>query len=230
MRYAFCVLGWYFYKEFLDALYTIDCDKYIVSHRDREFVEALPHYEMIKDDVMYGPNKGVSWGGYYQWHATHKHRDYDFVIYTHDDMTIKDPGLGEAIAAKFEDPEVMVVGNGNNGSDTEFLFGKYRDRMYLDDDDDFVVRTVRGSFFAARTSLFDTIGSFPVYWKTTDLKKGNISSRNFAYLVTKNFGREAITYLEPESHLETKYLVEFLRGEQPDPAKLSDKNKKDDAA
>jgi hypothetical protein len=85
--------------------------------------------------------------------------------------------------------------------------------MFFHDDEDFIVRTVRGSFFAARPEIFAVIGNFPVYWRAKKMTHGNISLRNFGYLVTKHFGADSISYLEPESRLETKYLIELRRGE-----------------
>jgi len=137
---------------------------------------------------------------------------YDFVIYCHDDLIIKDLGFVSALRKKFEDPKVKVVGNGRNGSDWEFRFEKYKDRLAFEENDDFIVRTVRGSFFAARAEIFKTIGNFPVHWRVKKMSHGNTSLRSFGYVITKNFGREAITYLA-DSHLETKYLVEMRRGE-----------------
>ena len=136
------------------------------------------------------------------------------MIYCHDDIEIKDPSFPAAIVEKLRDERLMVVGNGNNGVDTEFAFGKYRHVMRGHEDDDFLVRTVRGSFFAARTAIFGRIGNFPVKWNASEqkMKKGNISLRNFGYIVTKTYGREAIDYLEPESWLDTRYLVELRRG------------------
>jgi len=129
-------------------------------------------------------------------------------------VIIKDMTFPQAVCEKLGDGAVKVVGNGNNGADSEFRYGKYRHVMRWEDDDDFVVRTVRGSFFAARTEIFDRIGKFPVHWEASErnLKKGNISLRNFGYIVSKTYGVDAITYLEPESWLETRYLVEMRRG------------------
>jgi hypothetical protein len=129
---------------------------------------------------------------------------------------IKDPGFVEAIKDKLRNPDVQVVGNGNNGVDTEFVFAKYCHDIDASEDASFVVRTVRGSFFAARTGVFERIGRFPVEWKASaaQMKKGNVSLRNFGYRVTKAYGREAIEYLEPESWLETRFICEMRRGER----------------
>jgi hypothetical protein len=139
---------------------------------------------------------------------------YDFVIYCHDDLVVKDPPFADAVADRLADPRVMVVGNGCNGSDTEFRLGKYNARLGIADSDDFVVRTVRGSFLAVRREVFRRIGNFPVHWKTErKIEKGNRSLRRFGYHVTKEFGRDAITYLEPNSWLDTRFLIELRRGE-----------------
>ena len=220
MRYCFCVLGWHYLDAFYEELYKIAGDKYVISHRDRDFVAATAAFELVRDDVHFLPNRGLDWGGYHQFNELVDLSRYDFVVYCHDDLRIKDPALVEAISAALRDPAVKVVGNGNNGADSEFQFGKYRHRMSWNDDDGFVVRTVRGSFFAARTEIFATIGNFPVYWEASarNMKKGNISLRNFGYLVTKHYGIDGIAYLEPESWLETRYVLEMRRGE-PAPAR-----------
>ena len=145
------------------------------------------------------------------------YKNYDFVVYCHDDVIIKDLRFVEAVEEKFQDATIQVIGNGNNGRDSEFKYKKYKNSMYCGDTDEFLIRTVRGSFFAARTKIFATIGNFPVYWGSNTLKKGNISLRNFAYLVTKHFGIESITYLNKDNWLETQFLIEFRRGVRVNP-------------
>ena len=214
MRLCFCVLGWHYLDEFYDRLYEIPGEKYIISHREASFLAGRPLHEKIGGDLRVMPNVGLDWGGYHQFNELVDLSRYDVVIYCHDDLIIKDTAFTEAVREKLRDGAVKVVGNGNNGADSEFRYGKYRHVMRWPDDDDFVVRTVRGSFFAARTEIFARIGNFPVHWEASgrNLKKGNISLRNFGYIVSKTYGIDAISYLEPESWLETRYLVELRRG------------------
>mgnify|MGYP005725390171 CR=1 FL=1 len=214
MQHCFCVLGWYFYPDFYNQLYQIPGEKYIVSHRDQAFVEAQNGvFDMVKKDVIYGENKGLEWGGYHRFVDSGNHEKYDFVIFTHDDIVLKSPVFVEKFREMFQtDPKLKVIGNGKNGKDWEFKFGKYKDRMFFKDDDDFVVRTVRGSFFAARTDIFPVIGNFPVRWKTQTPKKGNISLRNFGYVISKNFGTESIAYLDDARWLDTEFVSEMVRG------------------
>jgi len=203
-------------NDFYDRLYELPIDKYIISHRDQTYLEELGSlYDKIRDDVQVMPNIGLDWGGYHQFNEHIELGRYDAVIYCHDDIDIKETGFADAVSEKLRaDVGIKVVGNGNNGVDTEFPLAKYRHVMRGEEPDDFLVRTVRGSFFAARTEVFERIGNFPVEWGASDrkMKKGNISLRNFGYAVTKAFGRDAIDYLEPESWLETRYLVEMRRG------------------
>ena len=221
MRFCFCILGWYFFEDFYEDIYKIKCDKYIICHRDRDFLIKAKErlFEKIKNDIHFCPNLGLDWGGYYQFNEKNYHQNYDFVIYCHDDLVIKDLSFVQAIQEKFQHEKIKVIGNGKNVTDSEFTYEKYKDRMFFRDTDDFIIRTVRGSFFAARTEIFSKIGNFPVYWRTQKLKKGNISLRNFAYLVTKNYGIESIVYLDQDSWLETKYLIELRRGERSNPSK-----------
>ncbi len=212
MTHCFCILGWHFYDDFYESIYKVEGKKYIISHREQEFLAPLPLYAKIQRDVFRCENSGLEWGGYHQFNAMKLYEPYDFVIYCHDDLVIKDLGFVNAIRKKFEDPKVKVVGNGRNGSDWEFRFEKYKDRLPFAEADDFMVRTVRGSFFAARSEIFKSVGNFPAHWRVKKMSHGNVSLRSFGYVVTKNFGREAIAYLE-DSHLETKYLVEMRRGE-----------------
>jgi hypothetical protein len=214
LRLCICVLGWHYPAEFYERLYEIPLEKYIISHRDENYLVGRPLFDKMRSDLHVMPNVGLDWGGYYQFNELIDINAYDAVIYCHDDIEIKDTSFPAAIVEKLRDDRVMVVGNGNNGVDTEFAFGKYRHVMHGDDDDDFIVRTVRGSFFAARTAIFHHIGNFPVEWAASErkMKRGNISLRNFGYIVTKAYGREAIDYLEPESWLDTRYLVELRRG------------------
>ena len=219
MEHCFCVLGWYFYPEFYKKLYEIDGDKFIISHRDTVFLQDLGNlfdrdlFEKVNQDIYFGDNRGLEWGGYHQFIEMNTYRNYEFIIFTHDDIVLKDPGFVEIFARRFaDDRNLQVIGNGKNGKDWEFRFEKYKDRMFYQDADDFIVRTVRGSFFAARTSIFEKIENFPVKWKTKTPKKGNISLRNFGYLITKNFGRESISYLNDHAWLETEYVSEMVRG------------------
>ena len=199
---------------FYERLYDIPIDKYIISHRDEGYLAGRELRTLIADDVHAAPNVGLDWGGYHQFNELTDLSRYDAVIYCHDDIVIKDTAFPGAVAERLRDGRVKVVGNGNNGIDTEFKYGKYRHVMQSADDDDFVVRTVRGSFFAARTDVFHRIGNFPVEWGASEkkMKKGNVSLRNFGYAVTKAFGIDSIGYLEPESWLETRYLIELRRG------------------
>lgn len=214
LRLCICVLGWHYLDDFYERLYEIPVEKHIISHRNESYLSRRPLHQLIRDDVHVMPNVGLDWGGYHQFNELVDLSRYDAVIYCHDDVSIKDTSFPAAILDKLRDERVMVVGNGKNGVDTEFRFGKYRHVMRGDEDDDFVVRTVRGSFFAARSEVFGRIGNFPVEWEASErrMKRGNVSLRNFGYLVTKAYGREAIDYLEPESWLETRYLVEMRRG------------------
>ncbi len=212
MTHCFCLLGWHFYEDFYESLYRVEGKKYIISHRERAFVEPLPVWSQIQHDVFFTENRGLEWGGYHQFVAMKLYEPYDFVVFLHDDVVIKDVNFVAALRAKFFDPKIKVVGNGKNGSDWEFRFEKYRDRMAGEEADDFIVRTVRGSFFAARSGIFRTLGNFPVHWHSKKMTHGNISLRNFGYVITKNFGRDSIAYLA-DSHLETPYLVEMRRGE-----------------
>jgi len=213
MKYCFCILGWHFYDDFYDRIYQIAGDKYIICHRDENyFAERRALLEKIKSHLYFCENRGLEWGGYHQFNEMNLHSKYDFVIYCHDDLVIKDSSFVEAVQKKFDDSAIKLIGNGKNGTDWEFRFEKYKDRMFFQDDDDFIVRTVRGSFFAARPEIFSALGNFPVFWSAKKMTHGNIALRNFGYLVTKRFGAESITYLEPESWLETKFLVELRRG------------------
>ncbi|MFQ5628868.1 MAG: hypothetical protein ACE5I1_08915 [bacterium] len=215
MKHCFCILGWYFYKEFYDKLYAIEGDKYIISHRDEVYIESLNGInERIRSDIFFGENIGLEWGGYYQFIEMGHYEKYDFVIFMHDDLVIKDVGFVEVLKKRFAaEPALKVIGNGKNGKDWQFRFGKYKDRMFFQDDDDFPVRTVRGSFFAARTDIFPAIGNFPVKWKTKTPKKGNVSLRNFGYIISKNFGIDSISYLDENCWLNTQYICEMVRGE-----------------
>lgn len=210
---AYCVVGWHFLPTFYETLYRLPGDKYIISHRDRPFVESQPVYHLIARDLIFCENIGLDWGAYHQFNALGYWRRYALIVYCHDDIIIRDPAFIDEVVRRFEDPRLMVLGNGRNGKDAEFRFGKYRHRMFYDDSDDFLVRTVRGSFFAARRELFEVIGNFPVYWKAKTLKKGNISLRNFAYLVCKHFGIDAVGYLDDRNYLKTRYIVELKRGD-----------------
>jgi hypothetical protein len=213
LKYCFCILGWHFYEDFYEKIYQLPGDKYIICHREKDYFADCNHlFEKIKANLYFCENRGLEWGGYHQFNEMNLYQNYDFVIYCHDDLVIKDFGVAQAIAEKFQEPKLKVIGNGKNGTDWEFRFGKYKDRMFFQDEDDFVVRTVRGSFFAARTEIFSVIENFPVYWHTKKMKNGNLSLRNFGYLVTKNFGIDSIDYLDRDNCLETRYLIELRRG------------------
>jgi len=217
MNYCFCVLGWYFYEDFFESLFKLPGDKYVVSHRSQEWLDANPLPPGVREHLRVYENVGLDWGLYHQFKESTDLTSYDFVIYIQDDVIIKDPSFIARCAELLSQPGIKVVGNGKNGTDWQFRFEKYRDRMFWQEPDDYIVRTVRGSFFAARTDIFETIGNFPVYWKVTGgpkQNKANISLRNFGYLITKHFGAEAITYLDWDHYLDTPYLSELVRGQR----------------
>lgn len=219
MRYCFCVVGWHYLEEFYEELYRIPGDKFIISHRAPPFAAGTKAAVLVENDIYPHPNVGLDFGGYHQFNERTDLAAFDFVIYCHDDLVIKDRNIVQRLVSKFRDPTVQVIGNGYNGSDSEFRYGKYKKHMIGDEDEDFLIRTVRGSFFAARPDVFREIGNFPVNWKasTVQMRKGNVSLRNFAYLVTKAFGIDSITYLDRGRWLETQYLIEFRRGIRPSP-------------
>lgn len=217
MRYCFCVLGWYFYEDFFAQLYSMPGDKYVVSHRAQAWLDAATLPPGVRDDLIVFPNVGLDWGLYYQFKNRVDVTQYDFIVYIHDDVVIKDTSFPARLEAIFAaDEGIKVIGNGKNGNDWEFRYGKYCKRMLWPDADDFIVRTVRGSFFAARTDIFGAIGgNFPVWWRVTPgpkQNKANNSLRNFGYIVSKVYGRDAITYLDWDNYLDTPYLSELVRG------------------
>jgi hypothetical protein len=216
MRYCFCVAGWHFRKDFYDALLSIPAERFIISHRPPAEIAEMELYRSIAQDLYFLPNRGLDFGAYHQFNALFDTTGYEFVVYCHDDVVIKDARFVGELQERFQDVGVAVVGNGYNGSDAEFAFGKYRDRMWWRDEDETIVRTVRGSFFAARVVAIERIGNFPVDWRASAarMRRGNNSLRNFAHLICSTFGRQSIDYLEAHSWLETDYLIELRRGER----------------
>ncbi|MEN8183809.1 MAG: hypothetical protein ABFS46_14875, partial [Myxococcota bacterium] len=186
-RYCLCVVGWHFFEGFYDQIRQLSCDQYIVSHRDHGFLSQQRLFEAIHKDVLFLPNRGRDWGAYHQFNEAIGVRDYDFVIYCHDDLIIKDLSFFETVARMFQNPDIKVVSIRGKRK-TDFRFGRYRERMAFDDDDGFVVRTIAGSVFAASTDVFSTIGDLPDCWAAKTRKEGRASSRSFSYLVTKEFG------------------------------------------
>jgi hypothetical protein len=217
MKYCYCVLAWYFYEDFFESLGSLSGDRFIITHRSKGWLDANPLPSGIREQVRVFENVGLDWGAYHQFVAATDLTPYDFVIFIQDDVVIKDSRFPQRCADVFQDPGIKVIGNGKNGTDWEFRYEKYRDRMFWPDSDDLVVRTVRGSFFAVRTDVFQKVGNFPVYWDVTGgpkQNKANISLRNFGYLITKHFGADAITYLDWDHYLDTPFLNELVRGER----------------
>jgi hypothetical protein len=221
MKHCFCVLAWYFYEDFFESLWRLSGDKFLITHRSKEWLDANRLPPGVREEIRVYENVGLDWGAYHQFVASTDLSPYDFAIFIQDDVVIKDGRFAQRCAELLADPRVMVVGNGKNGTDWQFRYEKYRERMFWPDRDDFIVRTVRGSFFAVRTEVFKTIGNFPVYWHVTGgpkQNKANISLRNFGYLITKHFGADAITYLDWDHYLDTPYLSELVRGERVAPS------------
>jgi hypothetical protein len=216
VRCCVCVAGWHYRPDLYDALLQLRVDKVVINHRPPGFLKNIEAYDSIKDYVYTFPNRGLDFGAYHQFNESFDRRRYDFVVYCHDDIILKSASFAEVLEERFSDPGVAVVGNGYNGKDAEFAYKKYRRRMLWEDADDAIVRTVRGSFFAARTSVFDRIGNFPVDWRASsvNMRRGNNSLRNFAHLVCKALGRESIQHLDSERWLDTQYLTELRRGER----------------
>jgi hypothetical protein len=227
MKYCFCILGWHFYEDFYETIYRIAGDKYIISHREKEFFAGRNDlhglFERLKPDLYFCENRGLEWGGYHQFIDMDLYPNYDFVIFCHDDLVIKDLSLVDAIKEKFRDPKIKVVGNTKRADNR---YDRYKDLMFFPDKDDFMFRTVRGSFLAARTDVFSVIGNFPVCWDSTRVRPGKSSLKNFGYLVTKNFGIDSIAYLDEDNVLDTKYLFEMSRGDFQETIVLIEKRKK----
>lgn len=85
-----CVVGWYFYKEFLDALIEVKAryDIMFVSHRKGE----------VPFDNRLIPNVGLEWGCYSYYLDNFWDGEGD-VLFTHDDVKVFDPTVFDEIAS-----------------------------------------------------------------------------------------------------------------------------------
>lgn len=217
---AICVAGWHFNLPFYKQLLSIVPENvWVISHRPPE---AFPEWLLSglgSDQIIQKPNVGYDWGCYQQFIQLDIWRNYKYVFFMHDDLTIKDSGFIDHCIKILEDGKGMV-GNGRvaprkNWPDTHpecYAHSKWKPPSR-----DFEHDVVRGSFFAmSHTSLEKTV-QFEVFWDRFRLTSGfgNWSTRASCARIEDLWGDKAFAFLS-EEYLESEYLLEHVRGHNSD--------------
>jgi hypothetical protein len=213
-----CIVGWHFPPEFYRTLGNIrDVDVFVVSHKSAAATPAWLRTMFPASQILIEPNYGYDWGAYQQFIDKPFYRNYEYVVFMHDDIVIKDPSFIQASIQKLSDG-FSVVGNGkepvilswSNNSEA------YAHSAWQPPDASFSHGSVRGSFFATTTAVLDKLGQFEVYWDRWLLNDNfaNWSLISSCGKLQHLLGDRCFGYLS-DTQLDSPYMLEFVRGAHP---------------
>jgi hypothetical protein len=213
-----CIKGWHFPPEFYRTIKQIpDVDVFVVSHKPAAMTPTWLRTMLPASQILIEPDCGYDWGAYQQFIDKQFYRDYEYVIFMHDDIVIKDPSFIQASIQKLCDGH-SVVGNGKEPgilSWTE-ISEAYAHSTWQPPDASFSHGSVRGSFFATTTAVLDKLGQFEVYWDRWLLNDdfANWSLISSCGKLQHLLGDRCFGYLS-DTQLDSPYMLEFVRGAHP---------------
>ena len=188
---------------------------FIISHRSERAVPDRIKKLVGKDHIFYEPNIGYDWGGYQQFLEKGIWREFDYVFFMHDDITIKDYTFFEECHRLLD--TFCVVGNGrlqetpikprNNPQRYAHM-----ETMPRPDEDHY---GVRGSFFATKHASLKAIQQFEVYWDRFHISDvfGNHSLAATCYKWQQKCDSKEFCGWLSDSYCHSKWITEFQRGE-----------------
>lgn len=216
-KIAFCITGWHFPVSFYEKIGNIPgVDVFVISHKPFSLLPDYVSQTLPIDNIIVKPNYGYDWGCFQQFIETKIWRSYDYLFFMHDDINILDISF---VGASIEllGQGYSVVGNGRPFEKTDWPrthVSYYAHAAWQLPSLNFKHGVVRGSFFATRKEVLETIKSFEVFWDRFHLSVG---FGNYSLLATCGklgdlFGEKAFAYLS-EAYRVSPYILEFERGE-----------------
>jgi hypothetical protein len=220
---AFCVTGWHFPEDFYQSLADLsEVDVYILSHKKKSEIPQYLFNLFEEKNILFRPNIGYDWGCYQQFLRSDIWRRYENIFFMHDDIKIKDFGFVGLTVSMLK--EYAVVGNGK-GEGTVGHTGiklhpyAYAHSSWKPDLYSFTHSTVRGSFFATKREVLESIQTFEVYWDPfkVSIDFGNWSTKASCGKIEAVFGANSFGYLS-QTFGESDYISEYFRGNTSQPS------------
>ena len=211
-----CVLGWYFDNRAMYASLakTDKAEIFIISHRPERVVPDWLKKLVDKDHIFYEPNIGYDWGGYQQFLEKGIWKEFDYIFFMHDDISIKDYTFFEECHRLLD--TFCVVGNGR--LEESPIKPKKNPQRYAHmkiiprpDEDHY---GVRGSFFATKHASLKAIQRFEVFWDRFHISDvfGNHSLVATCYKWQQKCGSKDFCGWLSDSYCQSKWITEFQRG------------------
>jgi len=210
------VAGWHYSKEFYDHICKIpQAQVFVISHRPLRQVPSWLFDYVDPRRVFFEINVGYDWGCYQQFLTKGIWQQFDYVVFTHDDVLVKDVGFMDKCIELCEQGH-SVVGNGRVAPRSNYPNTHaqcYAHSSWKPPSRQFEHDVVRGSFFVATQEAVNRLGRFEVFWDPLRLTSGfgNWSARatcgKWEYLC----GEKCFGFLS-DRYCESDYLVELVRG------------------
>ena len=211
-----CVAGWHFTPDFYKRIHSVsDIDVFVISHKSAEQIPAKVKEHIMPSRLIVRPNIGYEWGCYQQFLETGLWKDYDFLVFMHDDIEILRDDYALAAINLLSD-QIVLVGNGRNSPVVDLPSRSRQSYSHASwiPPVDFEHDTVRGSFFVMSRETVARMCRFEVMWDARhwDMEFGNWSLRASSAKLHHLFGYPCFAFLSEEYRV-SEYLVEHERGQ-----------------
>lgn len=215
-RIAICITGWHYPRELYAKVAEGNLgDVFVVSHRPADGTPGWLFEHVMSDHVFFEPNVGYDWGCYQQFIEKGAWKEYEYVFFMHDDISIRDFGFVKA-SVELMAQGYKVIGNGRNSSKRDWPrthLECYTHSRWIPPSISFEHDTVRGSFLATSREVLERLGSFEVFW---DRMRLNVRFGNWSLLSTcgklaEMFGEKTFGFLS-EDYRASRYIAEHERG------------------
>lgn len=215
-RMAICVAGWHYNEDFYAEVRSLSqSEVFVVSHRTRDLVPQYLFRYVAPSHVFFEPNFGYDWGCYQQFLSKNIWREFEYVVFMHDDIIIKDKDFLAPCIALLN--EHAVVGNGKHFDPRRdipnYLPDSYAFSSWKPPSRRFQHFGVRGSFFSTTRKALEQLGRFQVFWDPFRLTSrfGNWSTRATCGKWEHLYGDRCFGFLS-DKYCESEYIVELVRG------------------
>ncbi len=210
-----CVTGWHFPPATFEKLGGLaEADVYVISHRPEDAIPAAVYDHIPAERILIRPNYGYDWGCFQQFLETGIWRNYDYIVFMHDDVQILRMDFMQAAISLLSD-QIILVGNGRNSERSAYHAkeGYWHAHSSWIPPIDFQYDTVRGSFFVMKRSTVAMMEQFEVMWdrRRWHVGFGNWSQRASCAKLHHLFGFPCFAFLS-EEYSRSEYLLEDERG------------------
>lgn len=228
-KYLIIIAGWHFYKKgFYNQIKKLcdnnkNIDVFISSHKKetqinkktQSVINTINNCKLVCFE-----NVGFDWGMYSQAIAylNNSILNYDYIFFMHDDIKIINFNFPDIFSNYLEDKNLILLGNSFNSEKINF-HETHPHIIKWGENSEWNVKissklwtTVRGSFFAAKSCIFEKVKAIP-YKKGENIRKGNWGLILFNGLVTDNFGSDSIGIMSNDI-FKSPYIKEYLRGKR----------------